>query len=162
MSERKMGFSKRATLGIVALVVALGPITGSAPLAAAETTKSYDFAMDAWHAVDESDGPVTLHRIRLDRKDDRFTKSTLARPHNQEFLETVRIQLEYTNTASQKWRARVSAKWLDEDGQVIDGFSANETLDKKSARKVTQVSVSTLKYGLERAKTLEVEIHYEP
>ncbi len=162
MSDRKTGFSMTAALGIVALAVALGPILGAGTLAAAEIAKTYDFVMDDWHAIDEADGPVTLHRVRLDRKDARFTKSALARPHNQEFLETVRIQLEYTNTSSQKWSARLNVRWLDEDGQVVDGFSANESLDKKSARKVTQVSVSTLKYGLERAKTLEVEVHFEP
>lgn len=45
---------------------------------------------------------------------------------------------------------------------MIGGFSANETLDKKSARKIVAASFSTLKYGLERAETIEVEIHYEP
>jgi hypothetical protein len=53
-------------------------------------------------------------------------------------------------------------RWLDEEGRIIDAFSANEVMGKKSARKVAQASVSTLKYGLERAKTLEVEARFEP
>ncbi len=98
----------------------------------------------------------------MDRKESRFNKAAISRPFNQQYLEPIRFQLEYTNGASQKWRARVTVRWLDEEGRVIDGFSVNETLEKKSARKIAQASVATLKYGLERAKTFEVEVRFEP
>lgn len=146
----------------LALCLVLVGLVASAPLSAAEVVRTYDFTVDEWLEIQETDGAVTLHRIRIDRKEGRLTKSTLARPHNQEFLETVGIQLEYTNESSQKWRTRIMVRWLDEDGRVIDGFSANEEMEKKSARKIAQASVSTLKYGLERARTLEVEIRFEP
>ena len=142
--------------------VALGTLFGGGALGAAETLKSYDFVVDEWQEIGATDGPVTLHRVRIDRLEGRLTKSTLARPYNQGYLETVRFQLDYSNGSSAKWRARITVRWLDEEGRVIDGFSANETLDKKSARKITQASVSTLKYGLERARTLEVEVRFEP
>ncbi len=143
----------------LALAVGLGATTAAE---AATVAKSYDFALDSWNEIGASDGPVTLHRIRLDLIEGRLTKSAMARPHNQQYLETARVQLEYTNESSAKWKARIDVRWLDGEGRVIDGLGANETLDRRSAKKVTGVSVSTLKYGLDRAKTLEVEIHYEP
>lgn len=157
----KINSSKMAILGLV-LLAAVATITGSARLEAAEVVKTYDFAIDEWQEIGEVDGPVTLHRIRIDRKEDRLNKASLARPNNLGYLEPVRFQLEYTNGASQKWRARVEVRWMDEDGMIIDGFSANETLDKKSAQKITQASISTLKYGIKKAKTLEVKIRFEP
>lgn len=129
---------------------------------AADLSESETFELDQWYELTATDGPVTLHRIRLERKEGRLTKSSVARPHNQEYLDTLAIQLEYTNESDRKWRARIDVRWLDEDGQVIDGFSGNETLDKKSARKITSMSLSTLKYGVEKADKLEIEIHYEP
>ena len=135
---------------------------GSGVAGAEEVIKTYEFEVDRWHAIEVVDGPVTLHRIRVDRKEDRLTKSVLARPYNQQYLEPIRFQLDYTNGSSSKWKARVSVRWLDKEGRVIDGFSANETLQKKSANKIAQASVATLKYGLERAQTLEVEIRFEP
>ncbi len=152
---------KRLTILVAGLALVVG--LGASPAATAATFKqSYDFALDRWNEIESSDGPVTLHRIRIDLIEGRLTKSSISRPHNQDFLETARVQLEYTNESSAKWNARVTVKWLDADGKVIDGISANETLGKKSARKIAGVSVSTLKYGLEQAKTVEVEVHYEP
>ncbi len=143
-------------------VLALLALIATAPAAAAQFSQTYDFALDSWHEMEASDGPITLHRVRLDLIEGRLTKSSLARPHNSEYLETVRVQLDYTNTSTSKWTARVSVRWLDAEGRVIDGFSANEKLDRNSARKLAQLSVSTLRYGLDRAQTLEVEVHYEP
>ena len=151
---------KKQILGTIAVALVL-VLTASAALAD-EVVKRYAFAIDVWQPIDATDGPVTLHRIRIDRKEDRITKSMLARPYNQQYLEPIRFQLEYSNNASKKWRARITVRWLDENDQVIDGFSANETLDKKSASKIAQASVATLKYGLAKAKTLEVQVRFEP
>ena len=134
----------------------------SAATAGEAIVKSYDFAVDKWFEIEESDGPITLHRIRIDRKEDRLTKSVIARPYNQQYLEPVRFQLDYTNTSSAKWKTRVTVRWLDEEGSVIDGFSANETFQKNSARRIVQASVATLKYGLQQATTLEVEVRVDP
>lgn len=150
-------FARR--IAAAALVACLG-IAG--PVAAGENIGTFEFKLGEWYELGPKEEPIELHRIRLDRVEGRLTKSALARPHNQQYLQTVRIQLEYTNTSDRKWNARVSASWLDENGDVIDGFSANEALDKRSARKIVQVSLSTLKYGLEKAKTLEVKVHFEP
>ena len=137
-------------------------LLAAVPAAAGEVDKTFDFELDAWHEIDVVDGPVKLHRIRLDQKKDRLTKSTLSRPYNQEYLENVRITLEYTNEATSGWKARLDVRWLDAEGRVIDGFGANEKLEKKAARQVVRVSVPTLKYGIERAETLEVKILFQP
>ncbi len=147
---------------ILAASAALAVLLLASPAPAAQLSQTFDFAIDRWFPLEAGDGPVTLHRIRLDLLEGRLTKSSLARPYNSEYLETVRIQLDYTNRATAKWSARVTVRWLDAEGRVIDGFSANEKLERNSARKVAQVTLSTLRYGLERAATLEVDIHYEP
>ena len=151
---------RRVTRSILAAVLLVAAGVGVA--SGEEVVKTYEFAVDEWFEIGSSDGPVTLHRIRIDRKEDRLTKSMLARPYNQQYLEPIRFQLEYTNGSSEKWRARITVRWLDEEGRIIDAFSANEVMAKKSAHKVAQASVSTLKYGLERAATLEVEVRFEP
>ncbi len=148
----------RHLLALTAALALVFPVTASA----AEVTRTFDFSLEDWHEIEATDGLVTLHRLRLERKEGRVTKAAICRPYNSEYLETIQIQLEYTNGSSQNWDSRIETRWLDEEGRVIDGFSANEGLDKKSARKVARMSVPTSKYGLERAKTLEVTIHFKP
>lgn len=134
----------------------------SAAAQGGEVAKTYDFAIDNWNEIAVEDGPVTLHRIRLDRKVGRISQANLARRFNEEYLQPIRFNLEYSNSSSAKRRLRVTVRWLDEEGKVIDGFGAAETLQKKSSHRVVQASVATLKYGLDRARTLEVEIRFEP
>ena len=129
---------------------------------ATEFERTYDFALDEWHEINDQDGPVTLHRIRINPKEGRVTRSSVLRPFNSEYLETVQIQLEFTNESDSRWRAQISLRWLDSEGRVIDGFTGNEVLGKGAARRITQISVPTLKYGLEVADKLEVGINYEP
>jgi hypothetical protein len=78
----------------IALVATLEP----APAVAEMLERSFEFKIGEWHALDTDTSPITLHRIRLDRKDARFSKSTLSRPYNQKFIDTIAVQLEYTNT----------------------------------------------------------------
>ena len=149
------------TLGILLTAFAF-TLLATAPAAAGEVTQTFDFELDAWHEIGIVDGPVKLHRIRLDRKEDRITKSVVSRPYYQEYLEVLRVTLEYTNEATAGWQARLDIRWLDDEGRVIDGFSANEKLDKKAAKEVVRVSVPTLKYAVQRAETLELKVHYQP
>jgi hypothetical protein len=85
--------------GLLLVAVGTGVASGE------EIAKSYEFAIDEWFEIEASDGPVTLHRIRIDRKEARLNKSVLARPYNQQYLEPIRFQLEYSNGSSEKWRA---------------------------------------------------------
>src|SRR4029453_360704 len=56
------------------------------------------FAFDQWFDVASTDGPASLHRIRIVREK-ASAKSRIMRPGNSEYLQDVQIQLEYTNDA---------------------------------------------------------------
>ena len=133
----------------------------AAPAFAGEVEKKVPFALDQWIDLAATDGPVTLHRIRL-VKQGGVTKSSFVRPGNAQFLEDVQIQLEFTNDASKDWEARVHFVWLDGNGETIDGYDDNENLDSDSRHDQQTVTLSTLRYGLARAKQLEIRISFQP
>lgn len=161
---RQTSVTKAATRVVFATLFTLVWLvpTGGALAAGEEIVRTYEFAVDNWKEIAVEDGAVTLHRIRLDHKEDRVTQATLARRPNEEYLQPIRFQLEYSNSSTAKKKVRIKLSWLDEEGRVIDGFGAAESLQKQSARRTVQASVATLKYGLEQAATLQVEIRFEP
>jgi hypothetical protein len=132
-----------------------------APLAqAGEVTKTVPFALDEWIELGTTDGPVTLHRIRL-AKVGGSVKSKVFRPGNSEFLQDVTIELEYTNeSAKDDWEAHLDVRWLDGSGEVIDGYDDTEGLDNDTRKDDATVTLSTLKYGLARAKKLQIDIDF--
>jgi hypothetical protein len=132
----------------------------AAPAVAGEVEKSVPFALDQWWDLGVTDGPVTLHRIRLVRQG-RGIKSKLVRPLNSEYLEDIQIQLEYTNDATKDWEARIDLEWRDAEGNAIDGYNDEETLDNESKHEEQTVTLSTLRYGLERAKKLDLRITFQ-
>ena len=142
--------------------VALAFALAAAPLAAGEVQKNVPFALDQWVELGASDGPVTLHRVRLVRHSGSATKSGFMRPGNAEFLEDVQIQLEFSNAASNDWEARVHFVWQDAEGQPIDGYDDSENLDSDSRNDQQTVTLSTLRYGLARAKKLDIRISFQP
>jgi hypothetical protein len=144
-----------------ALLLAAALVAVASPARAGQVDKKAPFALDTWVALDSTDGPVTLHRVRLAKEEASF-KSRIMRPNNSEYLEDVQIQLEFTNTASHDWKARIEFRWLDADGKVIDGYNSSENLDDGKRHDQQTVTLSTLKYGLEHARTLEIHIAYEP
>lgn len=151
---------KKATM-FTALAFALGLAAGQ-PVEAGEVSKSVPFEFDKWIDLNVTDGPCTLHRIRIVKKSGGVTKSLFARPGNSEYLEDVQIQLEYTNDATKDWEAHLTAEWLDGDGKVIDGYNDDESLDSESRADDTTVTLSTLKYGLQKAKKFNVKINFQP
>lgn len=128
--------------------------------AASAVEKSAPFELDKWIELKTTEGPVTLHRIRLASQGG-ITKSKLMRPGNAEYLSDVQIQLEFTNEATDDWKARIHYRWLDADGKVIDGFNGGEQLDSGSKFEQQTITLSTLRYGLEKAKKVEIEITLE-
>src|SRR5262249_51654408 len=128
---------------------------------AGQIDKTAPFQLDGWVDLNSTDGPVTLHRIRLERQGE-SVKSRIMRPANSEYLEDVRIQLEFTNTASHDWKVQMVFEWLDADGKVIDGCNNTENLDGGSHHEEQTVTLSTLKYGIERAKALKIHLEYYP
>ena len=123
--------------------------------------KTVAFKLGEWIDLASTDGPVTLHRIRIVREGG-FTKSKFMRPGNSEYLTDVQIQLEFTNDATRDWEAKFDIEWLDADGTTIDGYEGNEGLDSEKRHDEQTVTLSTLKYGLERARKFKIHIDFHP
>ena len=133
------------------------------PLAtfAGTVEKDVPFKLDQWIELASTDGPVTLHRVRLVRQGG-VTKSSFMRPGNNKYLDDVQIQREFTNDSSNDWEARMSSEWLDGEGKPIDGYQGEEGLDSEQRHDQQTVTLSTLKYGLDRAKKLKISIDTNP
>ena len=142
--------SRRLFAAAVLLALAL-------PLPAAAIEKSVPFALDQWIELKTTEGPVTLHRIRLASQGG-VTKSKIFRPGGSAYTADVQIQLEFSNEATADYEARIRFEWLDASGAVIDGFEGGEDLDSEARFEQQTVTLSTLRYGLDRAKTLRFSI----
>ena len=151
---------RRAPLAL-SLAAACAVLAAPPPAAAGEVEKTATVALDTWIALDSPDGPVTLHRVRLARSGG-AVKSHFVRPGNSEYLTDVQIQVEFSNEASSDWQMRLKVEWLDGDGRPIDGYDDTEDLDSDSRHDQQTVTLSTLRYGLERARQLRIRITYSP
>lgn len=126
-------------------------------------TRTFTFEADKWNSLDEAkDGPITLHRIQIARQRGQFTKSTIFRPGNSEYLASIEIRLEYSNSATRDWKAKLHLALLDESGTEIDGYNGSEDLDEQENHNLVTIKLSTLKYALEKARKLRVAIECEP
>ena len=147
-------------LAALLLLALAGPVVPAAE--AGKLDRNVPFALDKWFELSATDGPVTLHRVEVERQSGGFSKSTFMRPGNTDYLETVRIRIEYTNRDKKKdWEAHLDIAWLDASGVVIDGYRDKENIDNDTRNGEIHVTLSTLKYGLEKAKTLRVRIEFE-
>jgi hypothetical protein len=133
------------------------------PLAtfAGTVEKNVPFKLDQWIELASTDGPVTLHRLRIVRQGG-VTKSSFMRPGNNKYLTDVQIQLEFTNDSTNDWEARFAIEWLDGDGKVVDGYEGDEGLDSEKRHEQQTVTLSTLKYGIDKAKKLVIRIDTNP
>lgn len=138
-------------------------LAAALPVAAFAGTveKSVPFALDQWIELASTDGPVTLHRVRLVRQGG-VTKSSFMRPGNNKYLADVQIQLEFTNDSTNDWEAQFAIEWVDGDGKVIDGYEGDEGLESEQRHEQQTVTLSTLKYGLDKAKKLKIRIDTNP
>lgn len=144
------------------LALAATAVLSASPARAGEVEKKVAFALGEWVALDSTDGPVTIHRIRIERQGG-LTKSRLFRPGGgASYAADVQVQIEFTNDATRDWEAAVEVEWLDKDGVPIDGYRGEENLDSESRRDLQTITLSTLKYGLDRAKKLRVRLEFHP
>jgi hypothetical protein len=133
------------------------PALGQAP------SRIFAFEADKWYSLDEAkEGPVTLHRIQIARQHGQLTKSTIFRPGNSEYLASIEIRLEYSNSATRDWKAKFRLALLDESGAEIDGYNGTEDLDEQENHQLATIKLSTLKYALEKARKLRVAIECQP
>jgi hypothetical protein len=141
--------------------LALAALLFSLPAAAGEVAKSFTFELDKWFDLASTDGPVTIHRLRLERVGGGFTK--LARlGGSSDYAASVELQIEYTNDASSDWKADVVVEWLDAKGEVIDGYRSDMNLDEDDRHELKKSTITTLRYGLDQARKLRVEIRTNP
>jgi len=129
---------------------------------AGKIEKTVPFELDKWIPLGSSDGPVTLHRLKVERLSGHAVKSAIFRPGNTEFLRDVRILIEYSNSSSHDWSADLDIVWLDAKGHEIDGYQDDESLNDGERHDEVHVTLSTSKYGLEQAAKLRIRIDFHP
>jgi hypothetical protein len=154
---------RRFAVPLLLFVLATSILAQASPAAAGQVEKSFPFALDRWCDVEVNDGPVTIHRVRVELMKGGVTKSSFVRPGNTDFLETVRVVVEYSNKDPKNdWKADLDVTWVDAAGKVIDGYRDDENIDNDARKEDIHAMISTLKYGLEKAKSLKVKIDFHP
>ena len=123
---------------------------------------SCDFMLEGWCDINQTDGGVTIHRARVTTTEAGIRSISASNVLNDEYLKRIAVQIEYTNEGSRKYKSFVKVRWLDSDGNAIDGFGDEEGLEGNKTRGMIKRSIGALTYGLTRAKTLEVEVNLNP
>ena len=152
-----MGKTSFALLCVAALALLASPAALAGSFA-----KTVPFELGKWIDVDVTDGPVTLHRIRLVEQTGQITKSKIFRPTGSEYLRTVQIQLDYSNSATKDWQSFIQYEWFDAENTLIDGYKDSEDLSDREVHDLATVTLSTLKYGIDKAKTVRIKIDFGP
>lgn len=152
--------SHRFSLGL-ALAASLLASSLALPAVAGDFSKTYTFELDKWFEIASTDGPVTLHRLRLEKVGGGFSK--LARMGgSSDYAASVELQLEYTNDSTNDWDADVIVEWLDAKGEAIDGYRSEINLDEGDRHELKKSTITTLRYGIDQARKLRVEIRTSP
>ncbi len=150
----------RLSAPVVVLALAAAALFAAPAQAQTSVTRSFPFELGRWYELDVKEGPITLHRIRLDRQAPGSLKSHVRGAN--EYDTDVKVELEYSNQASSDWEVAFRVTWMDDSGEPIDGYTGSHGLDEKKAFERTGGSVTTLKYGLVRAKKLKVVLDIQP
>jgi hypothetical protein len=150
------------TLNRLLALAILAVASAAAPAAAQPTVdKNLPFELDKWYELNVKEGPITLHRLRLERQGGVPLKARVT-GGDDDFRVPVKVEIEYSNVSSTDWKAVVRITWLDEQGQVIDGYNGTSGLDEKKDFDRSGGTVVTLKYGLAHARKLRVLISARP
>jgi hypothetical protein len=123
--------------------------------------KTVPFELDKWYELNVKEGPITLHRIRLERGAGGGLKSRVTGGED-EYHVPVKAELEYSNAASSDWRVVFRISWVDESGEAIDGYNGSHQLSEKKDFERASGTVTTLRYGLARAKKLRLLLNVKP
>jgi hypothetical protein len=148
---------------VPAFVALAGGLATGGRAEAAGFERTVPFALDQWIGIELKEGPVTIHRVRVERKGGlKGFKSTVSRPGNSQFLQDVQIQIEYSNTSTADWQVRGRIVWLDAADKTIDGYEGTEDLDEEESHDVATMLFSTLRYGLDQARKLHIALEVVP
>jgi len=131
--------------------------------ASAQTSvdRTVPFELDKWFELNVKEGPITLHRIRLERVGGGGLKARVTGGED-EYRVAVKVELEYSNAASSDWRGVFRISWVDESGETIDGYNGSHELEEKKDFIRTGGTVTTLRYGLSRARKLRLLLNVKP
>ena len=148
---------------LVLFALAVVAIAASGQRAEATVLKqSCEFRLETWCDINQVDGSVTIHRARATTTEAGLRSISATNVLNDEYLKRIAVQIEYTNEGSRKYKSFVKVRWLDVDGEAIDGFGDEEGLEANKTRGMIKRSIGALTYGLVKAKTFEVEINVNP
>src|SRR5262245_29398386 len=91
--------TKEIRMRLVTLVAAvLLSVAGPArPADQVTVDKTVPFELDHWYALDARDGPVTLHRIHLERQAGPGLKARVVHNADEEWTVPIKIEIEYSN-----------------------------------------------------------------
>ena len=142
-------------LGVLAATVLAVP-------ASAQTSvdRTVPFELEKWFELNVKEGPITLHRIRLERVGAGLKARVTG--GEDEYRVPVKAELEYSNVASSDWRVVFRISWVDDGGEAIDGYNGSHQLSEKKDFERASGTVTTLRYGLARAKKLRVFLSVKP
>jgi hypothetical protein len=120
------------------------------------------FELEKWMDVNQTDGGVTIHRVRISGEQAGVRSNWAGMALNRSYLQPLAVQIEYTNEGSRKIKSHISVSMVDADGEPIDGFSDDEGLEAKRSRGLVTRSFPASKYGLKRVARLELEVELTP
>ena len=150
-------------VGQLALALTIAAVVASGQRAEATVLhQSCDFRLEAWCDINQTDGSVTIHRARVTTTEAGLRSISATNVLNDDYLKRIAVQIEFTNEGGRTYKSRIKVKWLDADGEAIDGFTDDEGLESHTARGMIKRSIGALKYGLVKAKTFDVEINVNP
>jgi hypothetical protein len=144
------------------LAFGVGLVVGGHRAEATVLKQSCDFQLESWCDINQTDGPVTIHRARVTTTESGLRSISATNVLNDEYLKRIMVQIEYTNEGTRKYKSFVKARWLDVDGTAIDGFGDEEGLEASKSHAMIKRSIGALTYGLVKAKTFEVEVNVNP
>jgi hypothetical protein len=143
------------------MVTLLAAVLAAPASAQTSVDKTVPFELDKWYELNVKEGPITLHRIRLERSGGGGLKARVTGGED-EYRIPVKVELEYSNISSTDWRAVFRVSWVDDSGEAIDGYNGSHELDEKKDFNRTGGTVTTLRYGLVRARKVRFLLNVKP
>ena len=143
------------------MVTLLAAVLAAPASAQTSVDKTVPFELDKWYELNVKEGPITLHRIRLERSGGGGLKARVTGGED-EYRIPVKVELEYSNASSSDWRAVFRISWVDDGGEAIDGYNGSHELEEKKDFSRAGGTVTTLRYGLVRARKVRFLLNVKP
>ena len=143
------------------MVILLAAVLAAPASAQTSVNKTVPFELDKWYELNVKEGPITLHRLRLERAGGGGLKARVTGGED-EYRVPVKVELEYSNVSSTDWKAVFHVSWVDESGEAIDGYNGSHQLSEKKDFERAGGTVTTLRYGLARARKLRLMMNVKP